>query len=205
MFVILKKTIEKDEILNIFYGQDELLKSIREWIKEYIEQDIKNRKLNETPEEIKKFKEIIYEINDGHQSFELIKKTKATKKGYIYNVSEKVANVLYSINILECNSNKIIFLENSEHFNNINKEINNRVLKHLDKESLFQVLQKIQSGIYTKKQWNSTEYTGLVSETIKTFKKDMYSSIAKKMKRFGKKNFTQSCKIEFLSERNIDN
>jgi len=205
MFVILKKTIEKDEILNIFYGQDELLKSIREWIKEYIEQDIKNRKLNETPEEIKKFKEIIYEINDGHHSFELIKKTKATKKGYIYNVSEKVANVLYSINILECNSNKIIFLENSEHFNNINKEINNRVLKHLDKESLFQVLQKIQSGIYTKKQWNSTEYTGLVSETIKTFKKDMYSSIAKKMKRFGKKNFTQSCKIEFLSERNIDN
>ena len=205
MFVILKKTIEKDEILNIFYGQDELLKSIREWIKEYIEQDIKNRKLNETPEEIKKFKEIIYEINDGHHSFELIKKTKATKKGYIYNVSEKVANVLYSINILECNSNKIIFLENSEHFNNINKEINNRVLKHLDKESLFQVLQKIQSGIYTKKQWNSTEYTGLVSETIKTFKKDMYSSIAKKMKRFGKKNFTQSCKIEFLSERNIEN
>jgi hypothetical protein len=205
MFVILKKTIEKDEILNIFYGQDELLKSIREWIKEYIEQDIKNRKLNETPEEIKKFKEIIYEINDGHHSFELIKKTKATKKGYIYNVSERVANVLYSINILECNSNKIIFLENSEHFNNINKEINNRVLKHLDKESLFQVLQKIQSGIYTKKQWNSTEYTGLVSETIKTFKKDMYSSIAKKMKRFGKKNFTQSCKIEFLSERNIDN
>ena len=205
MFVILKKTIEKDEILNIFYGQDELLKSIREWIKEYIEQDIKNRKLNETPEEIKKFKEIIYEINDGHHSFELIKKTKATKKGYIYNVSEKVANVLYSINILECNSNKIIFLENSEHFNNINKEINNRVLKHLDKESLFQVLQKIQSGIYTKKQWNSTEYTGLVSETIKTFKKDMYSSIAKKMKRFGKKNFTQSCKIEFLSERNMDN
>jgi len=173
MFVILKKTIEKDEILNIFYGQDELLKSIREWIKEYIEQDIKNRKLNETPEEIKKFKEIIYEINDGHHSFELIKKTKATKKGYIYNVSERVANVLYSINILECNSNKIIFLENSEHFNNINKEINNRVLKHLDKESLFQVLQKIQSGIYTKKQWNSTEYTGLVSETIKTFKKDM--------------------------------
>jgi hypothetical protein len=205
MFVILKKTIEKDEILNIFYGQDELLKSIREWIKEYIEQDIKNRKLNETPEEIKKFKEIIYEINDGHHSFELIKKTKATKKGYIYNVSERVANVLYSINILECNSNKIIFLENSEHFNNINKEINNRVLKNLDKESLFQVLQKIQSGIYTKKQWNSTEYTGLVSETIKTFKKDMYSSIAKKMKRFGKKNFTQSCKIEFLSERNIDN
>lgn len=205
MFVILKKTIEKDEILNIFYGQDELLKSIREWIKEYIEEDIKNRKLNQTPEEIRKFKEIIYEINDGHQSFELIKKTKATKKGYIYNVSEKVANVLYSINILECNSNKIIFLENSEHFNNINKEINNRVLKHLDKESLFQVLQKIQTGIYTKKQWNSTEYTGLVSETIKTFKKDMYSSIAKKMKRFGKKNFTQSCKIEFLSERNIDN
>lgn len=202
MFVILKKTIEKDEILNIFYGQDELLVSIRKWIKEYIEEDIKNKKLNDTTEEYKKFKEIIYEINDGHQSFELIQKTKATKKGYIYNVSERVTNVIYSINILECNSNKIIFLENSENFNNINKEINNRVLKHLDKESLFQVLQKIQTGIHTKKQWNSTEYTGLVSETIKTFKKDMYSSIAKKMKRFGKKNFAISCKLESLSMEN---
>ena len=204
MFVILKKTVEKDEILNIFYGQDELLTSIRKWVREYIEEDIKNKKLNDTNEEYKKFKEIIYEINDGNQSFELIKKTKATKKGYIYKVSERVSNVIYSINILECNSNKIIFLENSEYFNNINKEINNRVLKHLDKESLFQVLQKIQTGVYTKKQWNSTEYTGLVSETIKTFKKDMYSSIAKKMKRFGKKNFVASCKLESLSiENNI--
>ena len=105
MFVILKKTVEKDEILNIFYGQDELLTSIRKWVREYIEEDIKNKKLNDTNEEYKKFKEIIYEINDGNQSFELIKKTKATKKGYIYNVSERVSNVIYSINILECNSN----------------------------------------------------------------------------------------------------
>lgn len=223
MFIILKKSNEKDEILNIFYGQDEHLTSIRSWIKEYMEEDINNRRSNETQEEKKQFKEIIYKINDGHHNFELIKSTKAIKKGYVYNVSEKITNVIYSINILECNSNKIIFLENSKHFNNINREINDRVLKHLDKESLYQVLQKIQTGICTKKQWNTTEYNGLVSETIKTFKKDMYSSIAKKMKRFGKKNFlqipttatlckipiefankNQFCKIESFSEKTYE-
>jgi hypothetical protein len=192
MFIVLKKDNEKDEVLNIFYGQDEHMTSIRSWIKEYIEEDIKTRKQNISDQEKKQFKEIIYEIDDDSQSFKLIKRTKAIKKGYVYNSSEKVVKIIYSIKIVECNSNKIIFLENSDHFNNINREINNRVLKNLDKESLYQVLQKIQIGICTKKQWNSTEYNSLISEIIKTFKKDMYSSIAKKMKRFGKKNFNNN-------------
>jgi hypothetical protein len=212
MFIVLKKNEDgTEQVLNIFYGQDEHLISIGKWIKQYINEDIEIRKSEVTSEENKKFKEIHYEIVDEQSCFKLIKKTKAIKKGYIYNSSERVTRDLYSIRIFECNSNKIIFLENSEHFNNINREINNRVLKTLDKESLYQVLQKIQTGIYTKKQWNSSEYNGLVSETVKTFKKDMYSSIAKKMKRFGKKNnghvpdnFTnrnQFCKLESLSER----
>jgi hypothetical protein len=202
MFIVLKKDEDgTEQVLNIFYGEDQHLISISSWIKEYIKEDIEVKK-NETPltktsldgkvsEENRKYKEINYEIVDEKSFFKLIKKTKAIKKGYIYNSSERVSRDLYSIRILECNSNKIIFLENSDHFNNINKEINNRVLKTLDKESLYQVLQKIQIGIYTKKQWNSSEYNGLVSETLKTFKKDMYSSIAKKMKRFGKKNIGQ--------------
>lgn len=213
MFIVLKKDQDRTEnALNIFYGQDEHLISIGNWIKEYIKEDIEIREKGETPEEKKKFKEIRYEIVDEKSCFKLVKKTKAIKKGYIYNSSERVATDLYSIRILECNSNKIIFLENSDHFNNINREINNRVLKTLDKESLYQVLQKIQTGIYTKKEWNSTEYNGLVSEIIKSFKKDMYSSIAKKMKRFGKKNNSQIpddftnrnkfCKLESLSEYN---
>jgi hypothetical protein len=188
MFIVLKKDEDgTEQVLNIFYGEDQHLISISSWIKEYIKEDIEVKR-NETSEENRKYKEINYEIVDEKSFFKLIKKTKAIKKGYIYNSSERVSRDLYSIRILECNSNKIIFLENSDHFNNINKEINNRVLKTLDKESLYQVLQKIQIGIYTKKQWNSSEYNGLVSETLKTFKKDMYSSIAKKMKRFGKKN-----------------
>lgn len=215
MFIVLKKNEDKTEqVLNIFYGQDEHLISIGNWIKEYIKEDVEIRKNEKTVEENKKFKEIIYETIDEKGCFKLIKKTKAIKKGYIYNSSEKVTRELYSIKIIECNSNKIIFLENSEHFNNINREINNRVLKTLDKESLYQVLQKIQTGIYTKKEWNSSEYNGLVSEIVKTFKKDMYSSIAKKMKRFGKKNTgqvpenlsnrNQFCKLEFLSEKRYD-
>jgi len=36
-----------------------------------------------------------------------------------------------------------------------------------------------------KKSWDSFEFTNMVSETIRSFKKELYSSIAKKMKRFG--------------------
>jgi hypothetical protein len=70
---------------------------------------------------------------------------------------------------------------------NINQEVNNRVLKQLDKDTLLQVLYKIQQRIETKPNWNKTEFTGLISETLKNFRKELYSSVAKRMKRFGKR------------------
>ena len=78
-------------------------------------------------------------------------------------------------------------LEN-EKWSDINNEINNRVLKRLDKNSLYQIIIELESKIRTKSTWNRTEYVGLVSEIIKNFKKSLYSTIAKRMKRFGKAN-----------------
>jgi pyruvate/2-oxoglutarate/acetoin dehydrogenase E1 component len=93
----------------------------------------------------------------------------------------------------------------------MNMEINNRVMKKMDKDSLYGVIQKLQEKIFIKKNINTIVHGGIISEIIKSYKKEAYSSIAKRMKRFGKNktlvpsNFCnngqyQFCKLESLNE-----
>ena len=204
MYIILKRSNDNEQILNIIYGQDDTI--INKWIKEYLEQEIESLKMCPLEENIKN---IIYEINEGINHYELIKREKRIRKGYIYNTSDKTANVVFSIKVLQYNSSH--FLPNAQsnlQWENVNSEINNRVLKQLDKESLYQVFVKLQRAIDTKKQWNRLEYISTISEITKSFRKELYSSIAKKMKRFGKRqslyknyvpdNFAnkEKCKLE---------
>ena len=183
MFIILKKRFDTDEILNVFYGQDETL--VRKWIKNYIEEEIESLNLSPVSEGIKN---VTYTIDDSEKNIKLIKKYKKVNKGYIYNSSEKLDEVMYTIITMEYSGNTEFYgLNANEPWNNINNEINNRVLKQLDKDSLYQVLLTLQTKINTKESWNKIEYTNLISETIKSFKKELYISVAKKLKRFGRK------------------
>lgn len=201
MYIILKTSpSDNDEIVNMFYCND--LTIIRNWVRQYIEKDIKSLEFCPQTEDLRN---ITYELNDADKNMELIKKYKRISKGYIYNSSERIVDTIYSISILEFDSDKCTGLSSSNQFQNINCEINRRILRQLDKDSLLHVFMKIQQRIDTKNSWNKTEYTGLVSETIKNFKKQLYTSISKKMKRFSKRmynvpdNFNSprlSCKLE---------
>jgi len=200
MHIILKKIQEKIDVLNIFYGDDTIL--INNWIKEYINDDIETFKLEPLNKDVRS---ISYEITENQTNFELIRHIKKINKGYVYNSSERLTENVYTINLLEYsgantfNIQKCNLKENTK-WADINDEINNRVLKQLDKESLYQILNKIQASIKVKSNWNYTEYTSLVSEILKIFKKDLYSSIAKRLKRFGKKHSNYS-KITFTTEK----
>ena len=217
MHIILKKINEKDEVLNVFYGNDTTV--INNWIKDYINDDIESLKIIPLNKDIRA---VLYETIENQNKIELIKRFKKVNKGYIYNSSERLTETIYTITTLEYDGiNKFnceqYTLKGNSKWADINGEINNRVLKQLDKESLYQILKKIQGSIKLKSSWNYTEYTSLVSEILKTFKKDVYSSLAKRLKRFGKKqkncnNFTfsieqsstGSCKLKSLSKDKIE-
>jgi hypothetical protein len=214
MHIILKKINEKDEVLNVFYGNDTTV--INNWIKDYINDDIESLKIIPLNKDIRA---VSYETIENQNKIELIRKVKKVNKGYIYNSSERLTETIYTITTLEYDginkfNNEQYTLKDNSKWADINNEINNRVLKQLDKESLYQILNKIQTSIKVKSNWNYTEYTSLVSEILKTFKKDVYSSLAKRLKRFGKKqkhynNFTfsteqlsgTSCKVESLKDK----
>ena len=205
MYIVLKTApSDNDEIVNVFYCED--LTVIRNWVRQYIETDIKSLEFCPVTQGLKN---ITYELNDACKNIELIRKYKRVSKGYIYNSSERIVDVIYSISILEfdsdkcndkCNDKCVTGLVSSNNWENFNNEINKHVLRQLDKQSLFQVIMKLQQRINTKTHWNKTEYIGLVTETVKNFKKHLYSSITKKMKRqYVPENFNSprlSCKLE---------
>lgn len=208
MYIILKKLAQaqtQDEILNVFYGNDDT--PIRSWVRQYIEDEIASLKMAPLSEDIKT---ITYELIEDVEGYKLIKRFKKINRGYIYNSSEKSDEIIYLIQILQFNeSNNNRPIESSQLWQSLNNEINNRVLKQLDKESLYQIFIKLQQKVMTKSKWNSTEYIHLVSEVIKSFKKELYSSITKKMARFGKQirnsesstRLISSCKLEAKSKQ----
>jgi len=220
MYIIVKKFLDgsKDIILNTFYGDSETI--VKEWIRNYLSQEIDSLELSPKPENLRN---VSYSIEENDCLFSLIKSFKQIHKGYIYNSSERVQQTLFTIDLLEYNGNNCFgeSLKKNDLWVNLNDHINNRVLRQMDKDSLYQVFIKIQSGIHKKTSWNHTEFTSLVSEIIKSFKKDLYSSIAKRMRRVDKKKSnpkntnvaanvdlskwnSNSCKLDELKKRKQD-
>lgn len=215
MYIILKRHVDdvlvdedvsctKQEILNVFYCDDVSL--VRNWIRDYINEDIQSRQMCPLPKDTRS---IVYEINDGDSEFELIRRTKMISKGYIYNGSERKTDVLYAICALEYKTERVLpGLTSDQMWGNINDAINNRVLKQLDRDSLYQVVVKLQQAVNSRPRWNRLEFTSLLSDITRNFRKDLYSTIAKRMRRFGKRkdlvpsNFNttgnNACKIEAI-------
>lgn len=173
MYIVLKRQDDTNKIVAMMYN-----KSYAEFvIKDAFSEIIESNPL------------CTYEIKNEDT---LVKKETVQKKGYLYN--EKVVKdiVVCSFEILEydCKNTPVSVFKQSSGINlweNINDEINNRVLRTMDRDSLYQYIKILKTNINLKSNWTSNEYIHLSNEYLKTFKKELYSSIAKKMKRTGKK------------------
>jgi nucleoid DNA-binding protein len=187
MHIILRSDKKEQRVINIIYGDNIYI--TKAWILEYLNDEKESLSMCPNLEDIKystyKIEEHAYNI------WKLNKIYKKINKGYIYNTSEKLQEDVFTIQMLEFNENtesqSLANIQINNTWRDLNNEINNRVLKQLDKESLYQVITKIQEKVQVKSVWNRNEYTALISETIKDFKKELYSNIVKKLKRFGKK------------------
>ncbi|NBU34185.1 hypothetical protein EB118_04820 [bacterium] len=195
MYIILSNT---RGIINVFYGHT--LTTVSNWVKTHLVEIAEGLRM--TPE--KKYeRDVVYEIIDNTDMFTLNKRYKKVNRGYVYNSHTDSVEELETVKIYEYLGNVEWAPEPNGMVTNVNDEINNRVLKHLDKDSLLQVFQKVNKLTKTKQKWSTIEYTGVISFAIKEFKKELYSSIAKKLKRFGKRNnvlfrgqFLSACGME---------
>lgn len=188
MQIIIKKDLlsNTEEVVNIFYGENDTY--IENWINAYFDQEIDGLKMTPCEGDIKPDSlDYFVEIKDN--IYYLIKKYKMVLKGYIYNSSEKVSQTLFSIRCLSYNNidsllNKV---QSQPLWNGINSEVTHRVMRQVDKDTLYQINMKFEGAIKTRENWSSTELVMLQNEITRTHKKELYSSIVKKMKKFEKK------------------
>lgn len=175
MFIVLE--VETNKIISPFFND---IQKVSEWMEDYI--------INlKTDMEKDKIKDVIYNIISTDNEMILIKNVSLTHKGYLYNTYEQKQETMTTLKIIQHTPSFKHNTMYSDLFMNINEEIQKRYLKNMDKDSLQQLLSRINQIVYAKKNWTNKEYLECFNEILQNFKKEPYSSIAKKLQRFGEK------------------
>ncbi|NBP01352.1 MAG: hypothetical protein EBU90_14655 [Proteobacteria bacterium] len=184
MFVVLRQDSDSEQVVNIIHGTDTSI--VKSWISEYLHSEMESQSMCPA---LPDTKYNAYTIEDDETSgvSRLVKRYKQVHRGYVYNSSERKESTVCAVRYLEFNGDNMTFESISKGlWNDLNAEINYRVIRQMDKDSLVQVIGCIQQGMSTKNNWTTSEFTALVSETLKSFRKELFSSITKRMRRYGK-------------------
>ena len=173
MYIILQNESNDETIINIIHGYN--ISIVDEWIKNYLKNNYSDN----------------YFIENKDDIYYLMENTKVTKKGYLYNTTNEISKNILSLRIIEFdnNSTDVLYNTSTNLLVDIDTEIIKRIMKNVDHESLFQMNMKFLTEIKTKKMWSTFELILLQNEITKNFKKKLYSSIAKKTKKFETQSF----------------
>jgi hypothetical protein len=184
MFIIIKHDLiqSKKEVVNIIYGD-----SYENWAIEYltdiisdISNEIQDKHDNpDEPGDISYYSDI--------QLLSIIKKEYIIEKGYIFNNKKVEETPILKLEVLEYNPRSLDFNKKKSEgklWENLNSEINHRVLKNMDKDSLYQVFIELDKNMKLKQNWTSNDFINILNELLKNFKKQLYSSVAKKLRRY---------------------
>lgn len=184
MYIVLERYFEqcdKENVINIIQTSDDL--SVEKWIEEYILNKIKSLKYSPLQKDIK---DIDYIIKHSNNSFVVSQILTKVLSGYLYNTTNKTTVELFDIRYISYNGENVLFNSNkNELCLKLNSEINNRILRQLDKDSLYQIFVNLQQRISFTKNWNNESYSEMISEVVGNFKKELYSNVVKKLQRFG--------------------
>jgi hypothetical protein len=173
MFIILKNDLLKKEksVANIIYGDK---------YESYV-----NNLLQDSLEFYENDDNVTYSIDKETNSIN--KAEKIVEKGYLYNNTTTKESPVLTYEVLEYNPKHLEYNKTSSDgrlWENLNREINHRVLRNMDKDSLYQVFVALDKNMKLKTNWTNLDYINILNELLKNFRKELYSSIAKKLKRY---------------------
>lgn len=201
---ILVKTdfISKSQsILNIFHIDDD--DYIENWINEYIKQEIKKKE---------NICDISYDIESNFTEFSLIQKNKIINKGYIYNSNTFNYTKLFTINInnfTETMTNTCSLLQKNlpytKLYNDINEEINKRIIKELSKDTLCLLLLEYNKKIQTKNEWTQKELILIQNTLIKKYEIRLFNTISKQLIKNNKRQKRQDQSDVYQKTSQIEN
>ncbi len=167
MHILLFHQKDQSKVLNIFYGENDTF--INKYVNEYIQHYTQKHNYTNTTVEITQ--------DENNEKYTIYHHITTLKTGFFFNSHSVTTEELFNIQILPFDETQFIeniSQENSSLWKDINQMINNKILKQLDQESLYQVFLKMGSSIHTKLHWTATELIQLQNTILKDFKKDLY-------------------------------
>lgn len=183
VFVIVRQNVDTTlDVINMIYGES--MHVARDWMTKYVYNEMES--LSMCPA-LKNTKYNSYYSKGTNTECSVYRKYKQVHKGYMYNTSEWKSEHVFTISIIEYDGSNICFQQSSTLWTKINIEINNRVLRQLDTNTLQNVFAAIQERCHAKENWNTDEYVSLVSEILKEHKKELFNKVDKSIRRFSKK------------------
>jgi hypothetical protein len=184
-------------ILNIFHIDDD--DYIEKWINEYIQEEIKSKNT---------CKEISYEIQSNFTEFSLIQKHKIINKGYIYNSNTHNYTKLFTINIntfIENITDTCVSLQKNlpytKLYNDINEEINKRITKELNQETLLLLQSEYNKKIQTKNTWTQKELILLQNTIIKKHEIQLFNNISKQLRKNNRKQKRNTFNADYVNRQ----
>jgi len=187
MYIISKTHYDgTEEIINIIHDDEN---AVCQWIKEYLEAEKTSLQMCPVEKGIKNIEYMVESQSNSHNNVlqhTLVKEYKQIAKGYVYNSYHPQRQVVCTVKALIFSGINNLTHSKGNLWNNVNEEINSRVIKQMDHASLCQLWNTVNQQLDTKETWNKQEFTFMVSHALKDFRKELFSSIAKKMRKFGK-------------------
>ena len=121
------------------------------------------------------------------EQLSIIKKEELIERGYVFNSKKTKETQIITLEVLEYNPRSLEINKSKSDcklWENLNREINHRVLKNMDKDSLYQVFIELDKNMKLKENWTNNDFINILNELLKNFRKQLYSSVAKKLKRY---------------------
>uniref|UniRef100_A0A6C0H800 Uncharacterized protein n=1 Tax=viral metagenome TaxID=1070528 RepID=A0A6C0H800_9ZZZZ len=194
MFVLICQDSDSEQVVNIIHSTDTSI--VKSWISEYLHSEMESQSMCPALPDIKYN---AYTIEDDETSgvSRLVKRYKQVHRGYVYNSYERKESTVCAVRFLKFDGNNINFDNVGKGlWNDLDVEINYRVIRQMDKDSLLQVFKGIQQRLSTKNNWTTSEFTALMSDTLKSFRKELFSNITKRMRRYGKQRSAYKWMVE---------
>lgn len=170
MFIILKKNQGHEEIINILFENE--ISNVLVWINTYIDSEISSLKYKPIEKHILN---VTYNLEIDSENNEFILKKNATKciKGILYNTTEKHEELVYKLKIMKYDNKN--HQKTSQLWKNINTEVNFRLLKKVDKNTLFYIIDSINKELIKKETWDTNELIILQNDILQ---KNIYRKFA---------------------------
>lgn len=162
LYVLLKDS----QVLNVLWTDD--LNFVKVWVRSYFNNEIESLKycpLN------KKEKSVDYIIEETPDSYCLVKALETVNSGYIYDTTELLQEKVSEVKWLEFNGKADCVDWGCDyiHSTNLMFDNNKRILRRLDGDTIYKIMDKIHQIIQTKVVWNREEYVHVVSQIIRDF------------------------------------